>query len=200
MASRIHANDLETTIVTAISAAATTILIADYSSMPSLGSNHLFMTLRYGATWEIVKVTAHSAGSLTVVRAQEGSSASIFPAGATISCNTTRDSIDLKQGRGDESTLTIASGVITITSCFHKVDTESAAASDDLDTINGCLDGQILTIRAANSARTVVLKDGTGNLKLAGDCTLDNEEDTITLIYSPGLSKLLEIARSDNGA
>jgi hypothetical protein len=37
-------------------------------------------------------------------------------------------------------------------------------------------------------------------LKLAGDCALDNEEDTITLIYSSGLNAWLEIARSNNGA
>lgn len=98
------------------------------------------------------------------------------------------------------STLTIATGAVTATGSYHLVDTEGAAASDDLDTINGGVDGSILIIRAANSARTVVAKDGTGNLQIAGDCTLDNAQDTLTLFYVGALSAWLEIARSDNGA
>jgi hypothetical protein len=99
-----------------------------------------------------------------------------------------------------ESERTIASGVISQTQSFHTVDTEADAASDDLDTITPSLGVcELLILRAANSARTVTLKDGTGNLKLAGDMVLDNEEDTITLVYSVALSAWLEIARSNNG-
>ena len=50
---------------------------------------------------------------------------------------------------------------------------------------------------AASGSRTVVVEDGT-NLKLAGDCTLDNAEDTITLIKSG--SAWHEVSRSNNGA
>lgn len=99
---------------------------------------------------------------------------------------------------GDGSELTIATGVITATTSFHAVDTQADGASDDLDTINGGQTGQVLVIHAANSARDVVAKDGTGNLKLAGDCTLDNVEDTLTLIYDG--ANWLELARSGNGA
>lgn len=100
----------------------------------------------------------------------------------------------------DESELTIATGAITVTSGFHRVDTESDASSDDLDTINGGTTGMLLVLTAMDSARTVVLKDGTGNLALAGDFSLDNVEDTITLIYSGAGSVWKELARSDNGA
>lgn len=94
--------------------------------------------------------------------------------------------------------LTIASGVITATGSNHTVDTEGAGASDDLDTINGGLDGRILTISAANDARTVVAKDGTGNLLLAGDFTMDNSADTLTLQYRG--TNWCELCRSDNAA
>jgi hypothetical protein len=95
---------------------------------------------------------------------------------------------------------TIASGVVTLTSYFNlvRIDTEGAAASDDLDTINGGQFGQVTTFAANNTARTVVFKDGTGNLRLAGDFSLDNSEDSITCIFNG--SAWLEIARSDNGA
>jgi hypothetical protein len=53
-------------------------------------------------------------------------------------------------------------------------------------------------LRAADSARTVVAKDGTGNLKLVGDFSLNNAEDRLTL-RSDG-TNLYELARSDSGA
>lgn len=102
---------------------------------------------------------------------------------------------------------TIASGVITIPASHAPVqmilvDTESAASTDDLDTINitgGGKNGQIFTVYAAASTRTVVLKDGTGNLDLAGDMSLDNGGDSITLQWWEG-SGFYELSRSNNGA
>ena len=96
--------------------------------------------------------------------------------------------------------LTISAGAVTVTGGYHTIDTESDAATDDLDTISGGNDGQFLVIQAANAARTVVAKDGTGNLQLAGDFSLDNTQDTLTLIFSSALSAWCEISRSDSGA
>lgn len=94
--------------------------------------------------------------------------------------------------------LTIATGAVTATKSYHTVDTEADAASDDLDTISGGVAGAMLVITAADSARSVVAKDGTGNLLLSGDFTMDNAEDTLTLLYNG--SNWLELSRSDNGA
>ena len=96
--------------------------------------------------------------------------------------------------------LTIASGIITVNRNYHSVDTESNAASDDLDTINGGSDGMTLIIRADNSARTVVVKDGTGNIQGPGDVTLDNAQDTCTLIYDATQAVWLVTGSSNNGA
>ena len=96
--------------------------------------------------------------------------------------------------------LTIASGVITATRGYHLVDTESDGASDDLATINGGVDGMILVIRPAHTDRTVVVKDGTGNIQGPGDVTLDNSQDTCTLIYDGALTAWLVLASSNNGA
>lgn len=98
------------------------------------------------------------------------------------------------------SELTIAAGVITVTGGYHRVDTQSDDASDDLDTINGGTDGALLVLRAENAARTVVVKDGTGNIQCAGDMSLDNTQDSIILIYDATLTAWLELSRSDNGA
>lgn len=92
---------------------------------------------------------------------------------------------------------TISGGAITAGNGFVAVDTEGGAATDDLDTINGGQSGDEIILRTASSARDVVLKDGTGNLALAGDFTLSTVRDTIRLIYTG--SQWLELSRSSNG-
>ena len=80
--------------------------------------------------------------------------------------------------------LTISGGVVTRTQNVHTIDTEGDAATDDLDTISGGSDGMLLILRAEDAARTVVLKDGTGNLNLNGsDVTLDTIEQFLLLYY-----------------
>lgn len=101
------------------------------------------------------------------------------------------------------NTLTIASGAITLPTRqavgFYYVDTEGSAATDDLNTLNGgATYGQIVILSAISSARTVVVKDGTGNMQLAGDFSMDNSEDKITLVWNGG--QWFELSRSDNGA
>jgi hypothetical protein len=113
-------------------------------------------------------------------------------------CTGTRPLVKIETPRASE--LTIATGAITVTGSYHDVDTEADAASDDLDTINGGADGRRLVLRANNAARSVVVKDGTGNIQCAGDMSLDNTQDTIELIYDGTLTAWLELSRSDNGA
>lgn len=103
-----------------------------------------------------------------------------------------------KQIIGDGTVLTISSGEITVTGSYHAVNTEASASTDDIDTISGGVVGQRLVIRALDQTRTVVLKNNTDNLRLAGDCILDNSTDTIELIYSG--TNWLELSRSNNGA
>ena len=97
---------------------------------------------------------------------------------------------------GSMSELTIASGGITVTSSVHTVDTESDAASDNLNTVNGGTDGSILILKSVTGTRDVTLKDSSDNLRLAGDFALSSANDSITLIKSG--SNWLEISRSDN--
>lgn len=99
---------------------------------------------------------------------------------------------------GDRSELTISSGEITVTTSFHLVDTESDAASDDLDTINGGSTGCILVLGSAASARDTTIKNS-ASIRLAGnaDFVLTDTEDQITLIRGGG-SNWIELSRSDN--
>lgn len=99
---------------------------------------------------------------------------------------------------GSPTELTIASGVITITQSNHTVDTEADASTDDLDTINGGTEGDILHLSAINSARTIVVKNNTGNLQIGADFSMDNVLDTISLRFASGL--WLKVSSSSNGA
>lgn len=96
----------------------------------------------------------------------------------------------LKGGIGLSATseLTIASGSITPTGGLHSVDTESDAATDDLDNIatTNFEDGAFLLIKANNDARTVVVKHQSGgagqiHLNNAADFSMDNDKKLIIL-------------------
>lgn len=101
---------------------------------------------------------------------------------------------------------TIATGAINAYRDMLTVDTEAAAATDDLSAIldnNGTSNmlshGQTITIRAFNAARDVVVKHNTGNIMLNGavDFTMDDTAHTLTLFWDLTLNKWLEIGRSE---
>lgn len=83
---------------------------------------------------------------------------------------------------------TIASGAIAYTSVLHAVDTEAAAASDDLDSITGGAVGKLCFIRSTAAARNVVLKHAIGANLIAchggRDITLDVLTDWALLAHN----------------
>jgi len=108
---------------------------------------------------------------------------------------------------GSATELTISAGVITLTnnSSSYALDTEGAASSDDLDTINGGQDGQIIFLRNTDNARNVVLKHGTGNIfnpqnnnSTNRNITLDLTSDFVSLKYSSVLGYWIVISSSFN--
>lgn len=89
---------------------------------------------------------------------------------------------------GSSSEKTIASGAIAATGGYHTIDTEADAASDDLDSITGGAAGDMLLVRAENSARTVVLKHAVGANLIATlgarDISLAEATDWALLAYN----------------
>ena len=84
---------------------------------------------------------------------------------------------------GPQKSVTISGGVATFTGAGrYLIDTEGAAASDDLDTINGLIDGDEVILSPASGSRTVVLKNGTGNLDIKTDITMNDADDRVRLI------------------
>jgi len=86
----------------------------------------------------------------------------------------------------DATQLTIASGAITISRSSHTVDTESAAPSDDLDTINGGIEGDLLYLRSINSSRVIQLRHNIGNIQTPSeqDVILDLSTKEVLLKFN----------------
>jgi len=159
---------------------------------------------------EIVRVTAVSGDTLTITRQQEGTSARTILVGDSIAQVPTAKFRDDANSHiiggldeheptfGSPTTLTISGGVITVTQAFHRVDTESAVAKDELDTINGGVDGQVLILRTLNSARDVLVKHGTGNIWLnnARDKYLGSTVDKLTLVYDGTIWTQVSLAQN----
>lgn len=105
--------------------------------------------------------------------------------GGFLSSTASSNAIRTNNTQLGKQALTIAAGVITVPSGHKRIiiDTEGAAAADDLVTINGGDVGDIIVIGSASSLRAPTVKDGTGNVQLpGGDFVLDNVADALALI------------------
>ncbi len=90
-------NNFETTINGAINNSVTTIAVTSATGFSSLGaSDYAYCTLQKESpfTLEIVKVTAVSGTNLTVVRGQDGTSASAFNSGDAFELRVTAGGIN----------------------------------------------------------------------------------------------------------
>lgn len=92
-------------------------------------------------------------------------------------------------GTKPAATATIAAGVLALAGSVQAVETEAAAASDDVATLSGLADGQVAYLYLADAAHNVVLKHGTGNIVCPGgfDITLDLTTDSV-LVKRQGAS------------
>lgn len=84
LASGIGAGDLSLTVAAGKGALFPTLESTDY----------FYCTIQSGATREIIKVTARSTDTFTIVRAQEGTAAAAWSAGASIELRLTKQGID----------------------------------------------------------------------------------------------------------
>jgi hypothetical protein len=139
--------------------------------------------------------TAPGSGGLSTLTASN-----FFPrfntqtsSGAYIGTNTQDDAtINVYGMKGPDTppTNTIASGVVTPTSSWARVDTEGVAATDDLTSITPT-NVHIWYIRTASSSRDVTLKHNAGGatnpILLNGgvDKTLTSINEVIVLVYNP---------------
>ena len=88
--------------------------------------------------------------------------------------------------------LTIAGGVITRTGSYHIL-TPQGGAVDDLDTILGGKDGELLTLKGDGTFQ-IDVKHGTGNIFLSGaaDYLLPTTQERITVQYDAARAEWIE--------
>ena len=91
---------------------------------------------------------------------------------------------------------TLASDAITATATLMVVDTEAAAATDTLSTINGGIDGALIIIRQSNSARDILIDMTAGNIRnhSLGNRQMSDNSYMWLGMYKSAVSLWLELA------
>ncbi len=94
------------------------------------------------------------------------------------------------------TTLTITTGAITVTQNWHKVNTESSAATDDLDTIAAAADGFPVIFHSVSSSRQIRIRHNVGNIICSGaaDIYLRDQADMAICVYDATLACWLAMA------
>ena len=112
---QLFANNIETTLASALSSAAVSLTVTDATGMPSpSGNDYFLLTLCKRANdietdVEIVKCTARIGAVLTIARAQEGTTAGTYAAGDIAGMRLTADSLE-RLPRIVDSSLTVTVG------------------------------------------------------------------------------------------
>lgn len=132
---QLFSNNAQTTLASGLSQVATSASVVDGSGFESPGAGEYELaTLNDGTNLEIVKVTARSGNTLTIVRSQEGTSAPVtFAAGTLVQGNLTAGSLDNLCQLGAAQTLTnktIDASANTLTNVFTDFATDYSADND----------------------------------------------------------------------
>ena len=89
-------NNAETTLSSGINNSTTTVPVASAAVFPTPDANNVFFaTIEEGNNIEVVKVTGISSNDLTVVRAQDNTSAAAFGAGAKVELRLTAKILEM---------------------------------------------------------------------------------------------------------
>jgi hypothetical protein len=96
---------------------------------------------------------------------------------------------DASFGGAPIASVEIVSGLATLAGSVTSIDTESAAAADDLTrlSVDDLANGRIVVIRSVNASRVVTVKHAFGgigqiNLRLGNDIVLDDPKKTLVLV------------------
>ena len=135
-------NNAKTTLSSGITSSATSIAVVDASAWPTLGSgDHTLCTLAEAGdadALEIVKVTAISGNTLTVVRAQEGTTARSF-------------------STADKAELRITAGIIEEAFSYAETDTLDAVTGRGATTTNAVTVGNLTSTGIDDNASATVM-------------------------------------------
>ena len=177
------ANLASTTLSSAITNSATSIAVADASLFPTLGSgDYFYATIGEGSGSEIVKVTAISSNTLTVTRAQDGTTASAFSSGETIALRVVAAALDDIASQAQSA-----------------ADTESVSIDGDTMTGNLSLGDNNKVILGAGNDLEIFSAGSTALIK-AGNATSDIriESDNRLVIADRGFNEAFAVFNDDS--
>ena len=160
-------NLASTTLSSGISNTATTITVADGSLFPTLGSGDFFFATLDSPpdSVEIVKVTARSGNTLTVVRAQDGTAASTHPAGEIIALRVTAGALNTIV---DEITVQINAVIDSAPGALNTLNELASALGDDANFSTTVTNSLAAKLPLAGGTMSGALNMGSQNITNAG--------------------------------
>lgn len=162
---RIHSNNYTTALTGDITNVATTMTVSSVAALPTIGGNNFcYLTLDNGVSKEIVKATSNSGTTITMVRAQEGTTGTAFLTGSSVSLRPTADSVDRKLDKPLYTTTATAAGTTTLTSASNDIQyfTGSTTQNCDLPVTSTLYAGKMYLI-CNRSSGTVTVRSSGGN-------------------------------------
>lgn len=170
-------NNATSTLVSSITSSATSLSVqsADASRFPSLGAEDWFplTIVDEAGNMEIVKVTARSSATLTIERAQEGTTAASFSAGARVDLRLT------------------AGAVAAMMALDFATEAEAKAGTNALKPMNALRTKQSIETVAISGTRSAINALATANGLLAGQMIYLTDEQKFAGATGPGAYALL---------
>ena len=145
MANMLFANNCNTTLASSLTNVATTMSVTSATGFPSpTGSQYFYCTLADAATQttiEIVKVTAVSGTTFTIVRGQDGTTGTIFASGAVVSLRLVAASLNdfpkLDEANTFTGTITFSTPLLATNMVQSTTSTSGYLSNTDWNTFNG---------------------------------------------------------------
>ena len=188
-------NNAKTTLSSALSTTATSVSVADASKFPTLGTgDYTYATiaeLSNSSNLEIVKVTAISSNTLTVVRAQQGTSALSFSSGDLCEVRVTAGTIE-------EAITDVSDTLATVATTGAYSD---LSGTPDLSSYIDLTDLSV-TVNSAGTAN-LTYDNATGGFSytppdLSGYLTSYTETDTLSTVTNRGNTTNQNLVTSAN--
>lgn len=137
MAKQLFSNNASTTLAVAINAAATSIVVASGKGAlfnAPTGGDYELVTLSDSTNTEVVKVTARSTDTLTVTRAQEGTTAQSFAIGAKVEARVTKGTLEQLRNQGT-GTNAVSVGSSSVASGTNSIAVGTSSVSSQTSTV-----------------------------------------------------------------
>lgn len=172
---RLHVNNYTTTVATDLTDSGTTLVVTTATGLPTLSAGqYYYLTLdNLLGVVEIVKVTARTGTSLTIVRAQESTTGVAWATGSLIECRATAESFTPGSVLSNQAltTATVATGDLVLI--------QDVSDSKNLKTVTT---QSIADLAAGGNAFGTIAVSG------QSDVVADSATDTLTLVAGTNIT------------